>query len=168
MSPLISLIAALDRNNVIGVDGRIPWRLPNDLKWFREQTLGKPVVMGRKTYESLPSRFRPLPGRHNIVITRNLLYEIEGATIVHDFDEALAAAGDVPEVMIGGGGQLYAQLLPRAGRLYLTLVDTAVASGDAYFPDTHPTDWRETFRRRHPADAHHPFAFDWVILERKM
>lgn len=165
MNPLISFIAALDQNNVIGVDGRIPWHLPNDMKWFREQTLGKPIVMGRKTYESLPLKYRPLPGRHNIVVTRNLLYEVEGATVVHDFDDALAAAGDVAEVMIGGGGELYAQLLARADRLYLTVVDTAV-SGDAHFPEINPADWRETFRQHHPADERHPIAFDWVIWER--
>ncbi|GAB4280679.1 MAG: type 3 dihydrofolate reductase [Candidatus Promineifilaceae bacterium] len=166
MTAKLSFIVAMDKNGVIGAGGRIPWHLPDDLKWFRKHTVGKPVIMGRKTYESLPPQFRPLPDRHNIVVTRNLLYEVEGATVVHDFDEALEAAGDVPEVIVGGGGDLYAQLLPRADRIYLTLVDTAV-SGDAYFPSLNMAEWQETFREHHPADEHHPYPFDLVILDKK-
>ncbi|MEZ4641527.1 MAG: dihydrofolate reductase [Chloroflexota bacterium] len=123
MASCIAFVVAMDQQGVIGVNGRIPWHLPDDMKWFREVTMGKPVIMGRKTYESIPARFRPLPGRHNIVITRQPDYDAPGATVVHTIQEALAAAGDVQEIVIGGGGVLYEALLPQANRLYLTLVD---------------------------------------------
>ncbi len=155
----------MDENGVIGVNGRIPWRLPDDMKWFRDVTMGKPVIMGRKTYESIPSRFRPLPGRHNIVVTRQPTYAAPGATVVHSMEEALQAAGDVDEIIIGGGGELYRLLLPQADRLYLTQVDGQFA-GDAVFPQWNPANWQEQFRQHHPADERHPFAFTWLILER--
>lgn len=100
--PIISFVVAMDERGLIGRNNGLPWRLPDDMRWFREVTMGKPVVMGRKTYESIPARFRPLVGRHNIIITRNRDYRAEGATVVHSMEEALAAAGDVEEVMIGG------------------------------------------------------------------
>ncbi|MDX1687598.1 MAG: dihydrofolate reductase, partial [Candidatus Promineifilaceae bacterium] len=113
MTRRISLIAALDRNGVIGDDGRIPWRLPADLKYFKRVTMGKPLIMGRKTYESIG---RPLPGRQNIVLTRQRDYRAPGCTVVHSLEEALAAAGDAEEVMVAGGGSVYRQFLPRADR----------------------------------------------------
>ncbi len=161
----ISLIVAMDRNRVIGRNGRLPWHFPDDMKWFRRQTMGKPVIMGRKTYESIPARFRPLPGRHNIVVTRNRLYQAEGAAVVHTAADALAAAGEAPELMVIGGVQLYARLLPQADRLYLTLID-AEFIGDAYFPEIDPAEWQEISRQRHEVDGRHAYRFSWVILTR--
>ncbi|MCB9421860.1 MAG: type 3 dihydrofolate reductase [Ardenticatenaceae bacterium] len=161
----LSLIAAMDKNRLIGVNGRIPWHLPDDMKWFREQTMGKPVIMGRKTFESIPIRFRPLPGRHNIVLTRRHDFEAEGVTAVHSVEAALTAAGDVAEVVVIGGAELYAQLLPQADRLFLTLID-AEFEGDAYFPGFDPAQWRETYRQERPADERHDYPFTWLILER--
>ena len=127
---MIAIVAALSRNRVIGRDGDLPWHLPGDLRHFKELTGGGTVVMGRKTYESIPPRFRPLPGRRNIVLTRNG-FDAPGAEVHHDLDDALQAA---PDCFVIGGGTLYAQALPRADRLYLTEVD-AELDGDTFFPD---------------------------------
>lgn len=162
---MISIVVAMDKNRVIGVNGRIPWRLPDDMQWFREATMGKPVIMGRKTYESIPARFRPLPGRHNIVITRQFDYTAPGAAVVHTIEEAWAAAGDADEIIVGGGSELYRLLLPQADRLYLTLVDGQFA-GDAIFPQWYPANWQEQFRQHHAADERHSHAFTWLILQR--
>lgn len=162
---LISFVVAMDKNRLIGVNGRLPWRLPDDMKWFREQTMGKPVIMGRKTFASIPDRFRPLPGRHNIVLTRRRDYDAEGVTVVHSIEAALAAAGSATEAVVIGGAELYAQLLPQADRLYLTLID-AEFEGDAYFPELDPAQWGETYRQAHPADERHEYAFTWLIWER--
>ncbi|MCB9009988.1 MAG: dihydrofolate reductase [Ardenticatenaceae bacterium] len=159
------MVVAMDQNRLIGADNGLPWRLPDDMQWFVQQTMSKPVIMGRKTYESIPAKFRPLKGRHNIVLTRDPSYEAPGATVVHSVEEALAAAGDVEEIVIGGGANLYAQLLPQVNRIYLTLVE-AVLDGDAHFPEIDWPAWRETFRQHHPADERHMFAFTWLILER--
>ncbi|GGP52502.1 type 3 dihydrofolate reductase [Shewanella saliphila] len=126
----IAMIAAMANNRVIGKDNKMPWHLPEDLRHFKAMTLSKPVIMGRKTYESIG---RPLPGRHNIVISRNPLLTIDGVTCVTDFDAALKAAGDCAEVVVIGGGQLYEQLLPQADVLYLTMIDLDV-DGDTVFP----------------------------------
>lgn len=163
--PALAIVVAMDQNRLIGADNGLPWRLPDDMQWFVQQTMGKPVIMGRKTYESIPAKFRPLKGRHNIVLTRDCSYAAPGATVVHSVKEALAAAGDADEIIIGGGANLYAQLLPQTTRLYLTLVEAELA-GDAYFPQIEWSGWRETFRQHHPADARHNFAFTWLILER--
>ncbi|HID54095.1 MAG TPA: dihydrofolate reductase [Anaerolineae bacterium] len=163
--PTISLIVAMDRNRLIGTAGSIPWHLPDDMGWFVKQTIGKPVIMGRKTYDSIPPRFKPLQGRHNIILTRQLDYAAPGCAVVHSPEAALAAAGDAPEIIIGGGAALYRRFLPQAGRLYLTLVDGAF-SGDVYFPEWDTAVWRETFRQTHPADERHPHPFTWLILER--
>jgi dihydrofolate reductase len=159
------MIVAMDKNQLIGRNGRLPWHLTDDMKWFREQTMGKPVIMGRKTFESIPDRFRPLPGRHNIVLTRRGDYEAEGVTVVHTIEGALAAAGNVAEVVVIGGAELYVQLLPKADRLYLTLIDAAL-EGDAYFPEIDPAQWREIYRQEHPADNRHDYPFAWLIWER--
>jgi dihydrofolate reductase len=161
----LAMVVAMDRNGLIGADNGLPWRLPDDMQWFVQQTMGKPVIMGRKTYDSIPAKFRPLRGRHNIVLTRDRSYEAPGATVVHSVEAALAAAGDAEEIIIGGGADLYAQLLPQTSRLYLTLIDAAL-EGDAYFPEIDWPAWRETFRQRHSADERHNFAFTWLILER--
>lgn len=164
--PLIALIAALDKNRLIGAAGAIPWHLPDDMRWFVEQTMDKPVIMGRKTYDSIPPRFKPLKGRHNIIVTRQAAYTAPGCTVVHSPEAALAAAGDVPEIIIGGGAALYRYFLPQAHRLYLTLVDGEF-SGDVYFPAYDPAAWQETFRRHHPTDGRHAHPFTWIILERR-
>jgi len=163
---LISLVVAMDRNRLIGSGNSLPWRLPADLRRFRAITMGKPVIMGRKTYESIPKRFRPLPGRHNIVLTRNRDYSAEGCTIVTSVADALAAAGESDEVMVGGGSHLYAQLLPQAQRLYLTKIDAAF-EGDVYFPEVNWKNWSVVHREEHPADEQNPFATSFLILEKE-
>ncbi|CUS05463.2 Dihydrofolate reductase type 3 [Candidatus Promineifilum breve] len=163
--PRIAFVVAMDDNRLIGRDNALPWRLPDDMAWFREVTLGKPCIMGRKTYDSLPARFRPLPGRQNIVVTRNRDYAAPGAVVVHSVEDALAAAGAADEIIIVGGADLFRRLLPVAGRLYLTQVHGAV-EGDVYFPAYDAAQWREVYRADHPADARHPFAFTWLILDR--
>jgi dihydrofolate reductase len=160
----ISLVAAMDRNGVIGVNGRLPWHLPDEMKHFRAVTIGKPHIMGRKTLESIG---RPLPQRPNIILTRNRSYQFNGCTIVHTVAEALAAAGDVAEVTVGGGTDIFALFLPIATRLYLTFVDTE-AEGNVYFPAWNPADWVEVSREYHPADDRHAYAFTMVLFERKV
>lgn len=161
----IAYVVAMDDNRLIGRDNDLPWRLPDDMRWFREKTIGKPCVMGRKTYDSLPARFRPLPGRLNIVVTRNREYEAPGAVVVHSVEDALTAAGEVEEIIIVGGADLFRRLLPVVDRLYLTRVH-GTAVGDVYFPEYNADEWRETYRQEHPADERHAMAFTWVILDR--
>ena len=127
---MISLIVAHDRNRVIGYENDMPWHLPGDLQYFKETTMGKPVIMGRKTFESIG---RPLPGRRNIVITRNVNYAAEGIEVVGNLDAALALVAEVPEIMVIGGEQIFTQALPLADRLYITLIDHEFV-GDTYFP----------------------------------
>lgn len=147
----IALIAAMDRNGLIGRDNTMPWHLSADLKHFRAVTWGKPIVMGRKTFQSLG---RALPGRTNILVSRDPAFHAEGVVVADSLDEALARAAEVAgpegEVMGIGGANLYAQLLPLATRLYLTRID-AEYQGDAWFPPIDPTDWREVAREAHPA-----------------
>jgi dihydrofolate reductase len=165
--PLVSLIVARSRNGVIGRDGALPWHLSADLKHFKRQTVGKPVVMGRKTFDSIG---KPLPGRHNIVVTRNADWKFAGVTVVPNIAEAIAAAGldlkiRAPEIMIIGGADIYAQCLQFADRLYLTDVQVEIA-GDAFFPPLDETIWRETARVDYAAGAEQP-AFSFRLLERK-
>lgn len=164
VSPRLSLIAAVARNGVIGRDNRLPWRLPEDLRHFKALTMGHPLIMGRKTWESLPGR---LPGRPHIVVTRNPAYRAEGATVVGSLAAAIEAAGRMPggeEVFLIGGAQLYAQALPIADRLYLTEID-ADFEGDARFPVWDRARWRETAREPHRADLGWDYAF--VTYERR-
>lgn len=165
MAKYISFVVAMDRNRVIGRENGLPWRLPDDMAWFRQVTVGKPVIMGRKTYETIPARFRPLPDRHNIIVTRNQEYEAAGCTVVHSIDEALAIAAGAEEVIIAGGAQLYEALLPQANRLYLTLVDGEF-EGDAYFPAFDWDEWQEVWRKAHEPDERHIYGFTWLVLER--
>lgn len=157
----------MSRNRVIGKNGRLPWRLPNDMKRFRRLTWGKPVIMGRKTYQSIPDRFRPLPGRQNIVLSRNPAYTAPGADVVSAPEAALAAARgpEVSEIMIGGGAAIYRLFLPQVNRIYLTRVETTLA-GDAYFPPLDETAWQEVERESHPVDADHPYPYTFLTLER--
>ncbi len=164
MKQRISLIAAMTDDRVIGIRNRLPWKLPADMQWFRRHTLGKPIVMGRNTFESFGAK--PLPERRNIVITRDPDYRAEGAVVVHDIEAALQAAGEAEEVMIIGGASFYAQMLPRADRLYLTFVHADI-EGDAWFPEFDPADWQEVYREDRPADAKNPHDISFVILERK-
>ncbi|EIV8474168.1 type 3 dihydrofolate reductase, partial [Vibrio vulnificus] len=128
---IISMIAAMAKQRIIGKDNQMPWHLPADFAWFKRCTMGKPVVMGRKTYDSIG---RPLPGRLNIVISRDESLVIEGVTMARSIAHALALAGDVDEVMIIGGGSIYAECLPKADKLYLTFIDATI-DGDTQFPD---------------------------------
>lgn len=141
-SPRLNLIAALGKNGVIGIANRLPWRLPDDLKHFKALTLGHPVLMGRKTFESLG---RPLPGRRNIVITRNAHYRPAGAEVAGSIEQALALCQDAAEVFFIGGADIYRQALPLAERLHLTEVDASPA-GDAFFPAFDRARWRESAR----------------------
>jgi len=150
-------------DRVIGIENRLPWRLPADMKWFRQHTLGKPIIMGRKTFESFGGK--PLPDRLNIVISRDQNYHARDAVVVHDIEQAIAAAGAVEEVMIIGGASFYQQMLPLADRLYLTYVHTQV-TGDAWFPAFDLRQWRELQREDRPADDRNPFAHSFCIYER--
>lgn len=160
---LLSLIAAMAKDRVIGKDNAMPWHLPADLRHFKAVTLGKPVVMGRRTFESIG---RPLPGRRNVVVSRNAQWLAEGVEVAASLDAALALLADCDEVMIIGGGQLYAEALPRADRLYLTYID-AQLSGDTHFPDYMPLGWQELERTRHPADEKNAYACEFVTLSRQ-
>lgn len=160
---MISIIAALAENGVIGVDNRLPWHLPEDLKRFKRLTMGHHLIMGRRNYESIG---HPLPGRVSIVVTHRNSYTAPGCLVAHSLEEAFEAARGDPEAFVIGGAEIYAQSLPRVQRLYLTLVHATVP-GDTYFPDFDRSRWREVERERHEADARHPFAYSFVTLERK-
>ena len=166
--PTIAFVVAMSQNRVIGINNDLPWRLPADMKWFVEVTMGKPVIMGRRTYDSIPDRFRPLRGRHNIVVTRNRDYIAPGATVVYSPTAALtAAAADNPaEIIVGGGAIVYEALLPQANRLYVTLVAVDLI-GDAFFPPLDWSQWVVNYRQEYEADDRHPYAFTWLILDRK-
>ena len=159
---IVALIAAVARNGIIGKDGGLPWRLPTDLGRFKALTLGKPLVMGRKTYDSIG---RPLPGRRIIVVTRQTDWRRDGVEVAHDLDGALRLTADAPEVMIGGGGEIYREALPRAGRLYLTEVNLAPEDG-VRFPELDLTEWRETLREIVPRGASDEADFGFVNYER--
>ena len=158
----ITLIAAMAHGRVIGKDNAMPWHLPADLRHFKALTLGKPVVMGRLTFDSLG---RPLPGRHNIVLSRDPQLQLAGVTVVASPEQAIAAAGDVAELMIIGGAQIYHQFLPLATRLELTLIDLQV-EGDAYFPAYEDGSWQQISSETRDADADNPHACQFVRLER--
>ena len=159
--PVIVLVAAVDRRLAIGRGNAMPWHLPDDFRRFRALTLGKPILMGRKTAESLG---RALPGRRNLVLTRSGRVPFAGMEAVASLEQAraLAAADAAAELCVIGGGEIYALALPQASALHLTHVDTVVEGADAFFPVFDAADWREVGRERHPADAKHAFAFDFV------
>jgi dihydrofolate reductase len=166
---VLSLVVAMAENRVIGRAGGLPWRLPGDLKRFRRLTTGHPVIMGRKTYESIG---KPLPGRTNIVVTRTPGYPAPGCTVVGSLEAALKAAAEAPndppkrETFVIGGAELYAQALPLAKRIYLTLVHAEI-EGDTFFPDFDPSEWREISRERHEPDEQHAYAYSFITLERR-
>ena len=160
----VAMIAALSRNRVIGRDNALPWHLPADLKYFKRVTMGKPLLMGRKTYESIG---RALPGRTNIVLTRQSAFAAPGIVVVADPRQALelARAEGAEELMVIGGEEIYRVMLPLSTRLYLTEVDVQVA-GDAYFPDIDPVDWHELRREAFPAGDAGCSSYSFVVLER--
>jgi len=159
---MLSLIWAMDENRLIGKQNALPWHLPADLQWFKQNTLGKPSLMGRKTYESIG---RPLPGRTNIVLTRQADLVIDGCTVVTSIEQATQAVPEAAEIMVIGGAEIYAALLPAAAKLYVTEVH-AQCEGDAWFPAFDRSQWRETFREAHAADEKNPYPYDFVMLER--
>lgn len=163
---IVSFIAALDRDFAIGKDNALPWHLSDDLKRFKALTLGKPLLMGRKTAESLG---RALPGRTNLVLTRNGRVPFEGMRAVPTLVEALRVAAELEsaeELCVIGGGEVFALAMPQATRMHLTFVDTVVEGADAFFPRFDPARWREMSREAHTADARNAFAFEFVDYER--
>ncbi|HLI18185.1 MAG TPA: dihydrofolate reductase [Rhodanobacteraceae bacterium] len=159
----IALVVALDRHHAIGRGGEMPWHLTDDLKRFKALTLGKPVLMGRKTALAIG---RALPGRQNLVLTHADTAPFDGQTVVHSLDEAVAHANG-GALMVIGGGEVYALALPRADRMYLTEVDTITRDAGTFFPGFDPREWREIAREHHPIDAKHALAFDFVDYERR-
>jgi len=164
--PTLSLVAAVARNGVIGHNNQLLWRLPEDLQHFRRVTLGCPVIMGRKTWDSLPDRFRPLPGRINIVVTRNPQWQAAGAKIASSVDDALAQAGDAPKVFVIGGATLYAAALPLANELVLTEIDRDF-TGEVSFPAWPRDEFREVHRESHHAGEPNDFDYAFVTYQRK-
>lgn len=159
----LALIAAVARNGVIGRDGGLPWRIPADLQFFKSTTMGKPLIMGRRTFESIG---KALPGRTNIVVTRSAGFTADDVEVAADFDQALVIAGrhGGDEIMVIGGGEIYATALPRVGRLYLTEVHID-AAGNVFFPELDRTQWREVSRDDRAAEGDIP-AFSFVVLDR--
>jgi dihydrofolate reductase len=153
----------MDRNRLIGNRNQLPWHLPADLAHFKRATMGKPVIMGRKTFESIG---RPLPGRTNIVLTGSADYRAEGVLVANSPDQALGLAAGADEVMVIGGSMIYELMLPRADRLYLTHVESD-CEGDAWFPDFDPGQWRITASEEHAADEKNPCDYRFVTYERK-
>lgn len=153
----------MDEQGIIGRDNGLPWRLSADLRHVKSTTMGKPIIMGRKTHESIG---KPLPGRENIIITRNSNYQSEGCTVFTDIDEALAYCRDHKEAVVMGGAELYQQTLPRALRIYLTEVHGRV-EGDTYFPEYNGAEWREILREDFRADEKNEYDYSFVVLERR-
>jgi len=161
--PPVSLVAALDRHFAIGRGGEMPWHMPEDLKRFKQLTLGKSVLMGSKTARAIG---RALPGRRNLVLTRGDSAPFSEQEVVHSFDDAIAIAnGD--ELCVIGGGEVYVLAMPHATRLHLTWIDTETEDADAFFPNFNAIDWRETFREIHPADAKHKYGYSFIDYERR-
>ena len=158
----VSIVVAMDEHAGIGLEGRLPWHLPNDLKRFKALTLGKPIVMGRRTFDSIG---RPLPGRHNIVVSRQPGHGIGGCTVVPSLAAALAAAGEVDETCVIGGADIYRLALPLAQTVHLTRVHATVGA-DTFFPPLDAADWEEIAREDHPADERHAHAYSFVTLRR--
>lgn len=164
---IISLIAAITKNHVIGKNNALPWHLPDDMKYFMQTTKGHHVIMGRKNYESLPEKFRPLPNRTNIVITRQRNFKAPQCMVVHSIEEGIEIArkNGEAELFIIGGAAIYQQAMPQTQRMYLTEID-ATLEGDTHFPGFVKSEWREVSRRHHSADERHAYAFDFVVYER--
>ena len=162
MTPRVSLVVAMATNRVIGAGGGIPWHLPRELKLFKEITMGHHIVMGRKTYASIN---RLLPGRTTVIVTRDRTYKVPGAIITHSIDDAIEAARGDDEIMVIGGADIFREALPRASRIYLTIVE-ASPEGDVLMPDIDMSAWRETSSERFPPDDKHAFAFTFHVYDR--
>lgn len=162
---MISVIVAASENNVIGINNQLPWKLPDDFKFFKNTTYGFPIIMGRKTWESLGGK--PLKGRHNIVITRQEDYSAEGVTITNSLAGALAIAekDDVKEIFVIGGMEIIRQAWNQVDRIYLTRVH-GTFEGDAFFPEVNPAEWKRVHAEEHPADDRHAYAFTFETWER--
>ena len=161
--PRVSLIVAMARNRVIGAGGRIPWYLPNELQLFKRITMGHPIIMGRKTYESIG---RLLPGRTTIIVTRQSDYRVPGAIVAHSLDEAIARCRNEEEIFVIGGGELYRETLPRADRIYLTTVE-AEPPGDTFMPEIDWSAWRETSAESFGTDEKHAYPYRFAVYDRK-
>jgi dihydrofolate reductase len=159
----VSVIVAASANNVIGVDGGLPWRLPEDLRRFKELTMGKPMLMGRLTYESIG---KALPGRRSIILTRQVDFQAADCEVVATADAAIAAVGEVEELMIIGGGNVYEQLLSMTDRIYLTRVHTHI-DGDTFFPEIDPGDWRSIDVESFSVTESRQYGFTFETLERR-
>ena len=159
----ISIVAALADDYLIGSNNKVPWQIPADLQHFKKLTYGKPIIMGRKTYASIG---KPLPGRKNIVISRNKEFECAGCEVYDSLPKALAAAKDCAEVMVIGGTEIFKQALPLADKMYLTLVHDTF-TGDTYFPKWNPDKWQEIERKDFAADEKNTYPYSFIILERK-
>lgn len=159
----LTMVVAASDNHVIGREGSLPWHIPEDLRRFRQLTWGKPLLMGRRTFEAIG---RPLPGRRNIVISRQAGLEIEGCDVVATVEEALERVAGDPEVMVVGGGEIYRALLPRADRIEMTRVHVDI-EGDTFFPEVDTPAWRVVASEEHPAGAGRPIGFTYETLERR-
>jgi dihydrofolate reductase len=164
---IVSAIAALSKNKVIGKNNDLPWRLPDDMKFFMETTKGHHVIMGRKNYDSLQDKFKPLPNRTNIVITRQKDFKAPGCIVLNAVEPGLEIArkNSEEECFIIGGAEIYKLAMPYTTRLYMTEIDADI-EGDTYFPDFKKEEWKEISRKHHPADERHKYAFDFVIYDR--
>ena len=164
---IISLIAAVSRNRVIGKNNDLPWSLPDDMKYFMQTTTGHHVIMGRKNYESIPEKFRPLPNRPNIILSRQKNLQIAGTQVVHTLEAAISIAekNNESEMFIIGGAEIFSLGMQVTQRMYLTEI-AADVEGDTYFPAFDKNVWREISRKHHPADDRHRYAFDFVVYER--
>jgi dihydrofolate reductase len=158
-----TLVVAVARNGVIGRDNKLPWRLPDEIAYFKRVTMGHPIVMGRRTWESIG---KPLPGRKNIVVTHQRDYQAPGCTVVHSLDEAWKAAGDADEVCVIGGTTLFEESLPIADRIHYTEVEGDV-DGDTFFPPFDRSQWEAREVERHPADERHPYAYRILVMDRR-
>jgi len=159
----IAFVVAFDRNRVMGKSGGLPWKLPDDLKHVRTLTVGKPLIMGRRTYASIG---HPLPDRTNIVLTRDPSFAADGVLVARTPDEAIALAGDVPETIVFGGAEVFKQFMPMVDRVYLTEVDADVKDGDTFFPSFGNIEFKVLETVPHAADERHPYSFRFVTLER--
>jgi len=162
MEPRLSIIVAMDRNRLIGQGGRLPWHMPADLRHFKHTTLGKPIIMGRRTFESIG---KALPGRKNIVLTRDSVYQAPGCVTANSIGAAIAGAGQVAEVMVIGGATLFEQVLPLTHRIHLTCID-AEFEGDTWFPEIDAEAWAVRGKTDHVADDRNPFSYSFSTLDR--
>lgn len=165
---IISMIAAVSKNQVIGKNNDLPWKLPDDMKFFMETTKGHHAIMGRKNYESIPHKFKPLPNRTNIVVTRQNNFNAPGCIVVDSLEKGLAIARDnqEAEAFIIGGAEIYKLGMPYANRLYLTEINAEI-QGDTFFPQYDKAKWREISRVHHGKDERHSYEFDFVIYDKK-